>query len=251
MRPTLIIGNWKMNKSPGQAKAYLDSFLPYVESCLYSVYLAVPSVDLVICCENVKESPLHIGAQNVSEYENGAYTGEVSAQMLKEAGSFFSLVGHSERRRYFTESDSVLLKKVRLCLKYGLKVVFCFGETLEQRQAGDTLKVVFDQISKGLEGLTASEMAHVILAYEPVWAIGTGQTATVEQAQEVHRACREYVSKLWGKDRADTISILYGGSVTESTIKDLLMQHDIDGALVGGASLDPQVFARIIQCKKL
>lgn len=249
MRPTVIIGNWKMNKSPNEAKSYVQRFIPFVEGCMTSVCLAVPHIYIEACAELCRQSSVQVGAQNVSEYANGAYTGEVSAQMVKEAKGAFSLVGHSERRRLFAESDDTLLRKVHLCLKHGLKVVFCFGETLAERQEGKTFSLLHSQIQNGLAGLSQEQMSHVMLAYEPVWAIGTGISATPEQAQEVHSACRALLQSVWGVDVAQKTPILYGGSVTEQSINELLSQSDVDGALVGGASLDPDVFGKIVRCK--
>jgi triosephosphate isomerase len=245
MRSTMIIGNWKMNKSPIEARAYLQKLLPLIGDASSSICLSVPFIDIEACSKVARSSPINIGAQNVCEFENGPFTGEVSAQMVKSLGATFSLIGHSERRTYFNENSEILFKKVRLCLKHGLTVVFCFGETLKERQEGRALAVVTDQIKEVLSGLSAQEMEHIVLAYEPVWAIGTGQTASSEEAQKMHSACRSLLKDMWTEALAEKTLILYGGSVTDRNIENLLSQSDIDGALIGGASLDPDVFAKL------
>lgn len=228
----MIIGNWKMHKTPMEAKAFIEELISHdVEA-----YLAVPYPSLLLAADCAKNSKISIGAQNLSEHASGAYTGEVSGSMIRSCGARFVLVGHSERRFIYGETDEVVNAKVKRALAEELTPVLCVGESDAQRHAGKTVDVIRSQVEKGMEDL---DPKHLVIAYEPVWAIGTGHTATPEMAQEVHALIRGLVGS--------STPILYGGSVKGSNAKELLLQPDIDGALVGGASLKVNDFLSIIQ----
>ena len=246
MRQSIIAGNWKMFKTPLEAKEFLEAFKPLVASSRSRILLAVPFIDIPLAVQLVRGSNIEIGAQTVSEHDQGAFTGEVSAKMLKEVGVTFALVGHSERRQLFNETSSLVHKKLRKALENGLTPVLCFGETATEREQGRTKEVLQVQLSECLEGLTAQDLERVVLAYEPIWAIGTGKTATPDMAEEAHRDCRDFIKENWGSAVSDKLAILYGGSVKGDNIGSLMAQEDIDGALVGGASLDPMGFSQIV-----
>lgn len=247
-RAKYIIGNWKMHKTMAEAKTFVSSLALTKHSDLVQVGLAVPYTAIAVAAEAARGSTIAIGAQNASEHAQGAYTGEVSAEMIKDAGALFTLVGHSERRRLFHEDDRTVNIKVKRALQSGLKVVLCFGETLEEREAGLTHEVLQRQLLEGLKEITAAELVQITLAYEPVWAIGTSKAATPAQAEEAHAFCRELIAINWGRERAQHQQIQYGGSANPENAQALLNQPDIDGLLVGGASLNLELFSKLIQC---
>mgnify|MGYP001137819446 FL=1 len=247
-RKTVIAGNWKMNQTPSAARAFVGALAPMVadkKNC--DIVLCVPFVDIAVAAEAAKGTNIKIGAQNVHFKESGAYTGEISADMLLEAGAEYVIIGHSERRQYFGETDETVNLRTKTALAKGLKVILCVGELLEARQAGITDEIVAMQIKLDLAGIEKKDLANIIIAYEPVWAIGTGLTATPEQAEEVCEHIRAVIRKLYGAKVARAISILYGGSMNEKNAYDLLAQPDIDGGLIGGASLVPEKFVKIIE----
>lgn len=237
MRRKLIAGNWKMNKTPSEAKALIAELKELVVNEDVDVCYCVPAIDIVPAVEAVSGTAVAIGAQNLYFEDKGAYTGEISAEMLVDAGVKYVIMGHSERRGYFHETDEDVNKKAKQALKYGLTPILCCGESLEQREAGETFDWIRAQIKAGFDGISAEEAVKVVVAYEPIWAIGTGRTATSEQAEEVCRDIREGLGGIYGADVADKIRILYGGSMNAGNAAELLAQPDIDGGLIGGASL--------------
>lgn len=249
MRRKVIAGNWKMNKSPIDVKAFMENFHSLVKDTENEVILCVPFVDLIEATELAKGTNIKIGAQNMHFEEKGAFTGEVSPKMLKDIDVEYVIIGHSERREYFNETDETVNKKLKSAFKYGLKPILCVGETLAQREAGITKDFVTGQVEKALDGLTNEEIAGTIIAYEPIWAIGTGKTASKEDANEVCTWIREKINSKYGDVSKDVI-IQYGGSVKSSNAKVLFNMSDIDGGLVGGASLDAEEFAKIVNYDK-
>jgi triosephosphate isomerase len=248
MRRTIIAGNWKMNKTIAEALAFADGLRQaFPEPPGREVILAPPFTALRAVADRLAGSFVRLAAQNLHEAQKGAYTGEVSGPMLKEAGCTYGLVGHSERRTLFGEGDGLVNRKVAAALEAGLRPIFCLGESLQEREGGRTFSVVERQLKEGLNNLSASDIGLCVLAYEPVWAIGTGRTASPGQAQEVHRFIREWIRVAYGGPAAEALRLLYGGSVTPDNAPQLLAQPDIDGALVGGASLDAEAFVRIIK----
>ena len=247
MRRKVIAGNWKMNMLPNEAIDYIQAFEPLVKDAKAEVILCVPYTDLFYAIMNAQNTNIKIGAQNVHFEEKGAYTGEVSAKMLKAIGVEYVIIGHSERRQYFAETDETVNKKIKAALANGLKPIVCVGETLEQREAGKTEEIITSQTRLALEGLTGEEVKGIIIAYEPIWAIGTGKTATSEDANNSIKAVREEIEKNYGKDVAEEVIIQYGGSVKSTNAKELFNCSDIDGGLVGGASLKPEEFAKIVK----
>ena len=246
MRVPVIAGNWKMYKTAAEAAAFVRAFLPLVSGVRgVEIVLAPPYPSIGAVAQLVGGSGVGVASQNVHFEDEGAFTGEVSARMLKEAGATHCIVGHSERRQYYAETDDTANRKVRAALAAGLVPILCVGEMLPEREAGKTFDVVGRQLAGGLKGVPAPDAARVIVAYEPVWAIGTGKTATPAQAQEVHAFLRARLRELWG-GAADSVRILYGGSVKPDNIAALMANGDIDGALVGGASLAPESFAKIV-----
>lgn len=250
MRKIFIAGNWKMNKNVKEAKMLAVSLKNKLTG-INNVNIAV--CPAAVCIEPVaqilKDSNIAVGGQNIHFEKEGAFTGENSADMLLSAGCKYVILGHSERRQYFKETDSTINKKIKTALNAGLLPIFCIGETLEERESGKTFDVVKTQLSGGLDNINADEMLKITVAYEPVWAIGTGKTATKEQAQEVHKSIRDWLKQKYGMEISDKIIIQYGGSVKPSNAAELMNQPDIDGALVGGASLDVDSFAGIIKFK--
>lgn len=246
-RDLIVIGNWKMYKTSREASHYIEQLLPKIEGCKASVFLAVPFTTIASAAAAAHQAKLEIGAQNMNDARDGAFTGEIAALMLKEAGATFVLLGHSERRRVFGESDAFIHRKVLRALSDDLRPVLCVGETLDERNGGETETVLKRQIETALADVPEEKVGELILAYEPVWAIGTGKNATPEMAQEVHAFCRECLAGLFGKRKAGQISILYGGSVKPDNVRSLVSEKDIDGVLVGGAALDPETLAEIIQ----
>jgi triosephosphate isomerase len=246
-RKKLIAANWKMYKTPAEAKAFTDAFLPLVAGHTRDEIALFPSVtSLGLVVEAVKGSNVYAGLQNMHFAEEGAYTGETSAAMLKAVGATHVLIGHSERRQYFNETNDIVNRKLHTALKHGIVPVVCVGEILDEREAGDTEVVLKTQISEALEGVSPEAAKPVVVAYEPVWAIGTGRTATPEMAVEAHRIIRLEVEKVLGGEIAGALRILYGGSVKPENATALLGEEEIDGALVGGASLKPDSFAAIV-----
>lgn len=247
MRHPLIAGNWKMHKGPSEAKVFaleLAQQLRDVEAV--EVVLAPPFVSLLAVRQSIAGTPLRLAAQNVFWEREGAFTGEISPPMLKDAGCSYAIVGHSERRNHFGETDEDVNRKVKALLAEGLGAIVCVGESLEEREKGETFDVVRKQVEGALKGLTDEDLKGVVIAYEPVWAIGTGRTATPKQAQEVHSFIRKMIEGAFGKEVAQTLRILYGGSVKPDNIDDLMGAPDIDGALVGGASLKVDSFVKIV-----
>lgn len=251
MRPVIIAANWKMNKTFSEAIAYMDEFhyLAQKENLTAGSQIIIfpPFPYLLPVLEKTRGTETRVGAQNCHHESKGSFTGEISASMIRSLGADAVIIGHSERRKYFNEEDPMLGNKVMLAIHYGLEVVFCCGEQLEDREKGDHQKVIQDQLDQTILQLDPKEMKKVIIAYEPVWAIGTGKTATPDQAGEMHAFIREQVSKHFGKAYGEKQPILYGGSVKPGNAKELFNENDIDGALVGGASLDPQSFLSIIK----
>jgi triosephosphate isomerase (TIM) len=248
LRRPLIVGNWKMNKTASEAAAFICDFRKRVSASPHAdVVIAPPFTALETAYSTLGPSSwINLGAQDVHWEEQGAFTGEVSAPMLRELGCRYVIVGHSERRTLFGERDENIQKKVRAALKHGLTPILCVGESLAEREAHRTESIVTDQLNNSLAGLTVQDLATVAIAYEPVWAIGTGRAATTEQAMTVHRSIRLFLEAGWNTQTASTIRILYGGSVTPQNIESLLVSDAIDGALVGGACLNPDSFATII-----
>lgn len=246
----VIAGNWKMNKTPAEAKELIDAIRPLVADAACDVIVGVPFVDLPVALEATKGSNIGVAAQNCHWEKSGAFTGEISAEMLREMGVGYVILGHSERRTYFGDTDVTVQKRTRAALDAGLTVILCVGEYLEQREQGITSEIVDMQVKVALGGVSKEELSRVIIAYEPVWAIGTGRTATDEQANEVCAHIRETVAGLYGADAAKALTIQYGGSMNAANAEGLLAQSDVDGGLIGGASLKPADFATIVAAAK-
>lgn len=247
MRRPLIAGNWKMNKTIAEAiELAREVSCASAEAVGREVVIAPPFTALAPVSEAIKGSAVGIAGQDLFWEEKGAFTGEIAPLMLKDAGCSHVIVGHSERRQYFGETDDSVCRKVKAALSIGLKPIMCVGELLSEREEGKTFAVIERQIRGGLDSLAGDQVDKVVIAYEPVWAIGTGKTATAAQAQEVHQFIRRIIAEVYGKTPAERMRILYGGSVTPENIDDLMREPDIDGALVGGASLKAESFARII-----
>lgn len=246
MRKKVIAGNWKMNMLPDATIRFIDELTPLVNSTQSEVILCVPYTDLFYALLTAQNTNIKIGAQNMHWEESGAYTGEVSAQMLKSIGVEYVIIGHSERRQYFNETDETVNKKIKSAFNVGLKPIVCVGESLEERESGKAVEKVTNQVKLALEGLTENQVEDVIIAYEPIWAIGTGKTATSEDANNMIKQIRQEISKLYGQIVAERVIIQYGGSVKSSNSKELFSTSDIDGALVGGASLKSDEFAKIV-----
>jgi triosephosphate isomerase len=246
IRP-VIAGNWKMNKTVAEAVEFaLRLRAAYSTPPERKVIIAPPFTALQAVAQAIRGSFIHLAAQNLHEAEKGAYTGEISAGMLREAGCGCVIIGHSERRTLFAESDDRINRKLRAALTAGLEPIFCVGESLRQQEEGETEAVIEHQLKEGLNNLTASDIEKLLIAYEPVWAIGTGKTASPGQAEEVHRFIREWIARRYGPESGEKLAILYGGSVTPRNIAELMAQPDINGALVGGASLDVDSFIQLV-----
>lgn len=245
MRKKIVAGNWKMNKTPKQAAELCALLKDKVDTDKVDVVFCVPAVDIATVVEAVKGTHIAVGAENMHFEESGAYTGEIAPAMLTEMGVKYVVIGHSERREYFGETDETVNKKVKKALEHDLVPIMCCGETLEQREMGINIEIVRMQVKAGLYGLSADDVKKVVIAYEPIWAIGTGKTATSEQAQEVCCAIRQVVGEVYGKEVAEEIRIQYGGSVNGKNAAELFAMADIDGGLVGGASLKEE-FASIV-----
>ena len=247
MRKKVIAGNWKMNMLPNEAIDFITEFAPLVKDTKHEVILCVPYTDLFYALLHAQGTNIKIGAQNMHWEEKGAYTGEISAQMLKSIGVEYVIIGHSERRQYFAETDETVNKKIKSALANNLKPIVCVGETLEQREQGVTEKIITTQVEKALEGISAESLAQIIIAYEPIWAIGTGKTATKEDANDTIKQIRKKTAEIYGQNEAERVIIQYGGSVKSSNAKELFEMSDIDGGLVGGASLKAEEFSKIVK----
>ena len=250
MRKAIIAGNWKMNKTPDEAKKLVEELKPLVAEANCDVVVCVPAVDIGVVKEAAKKSNIHIGTQNVHWAKSGAFTGELSAEMLKKSGVEYVIIGHSERRQYFGETDATVNQRVLAAVEAGLKVILCVGEKLEDRQAGYTDALVEYQTLIALTGLDKKQVEKIVIAYEPVWAIGTGVTATDEQANETIGVIRAALARKYGKGVANKVRIQYGGSMKPSNVKGLMAQPEIDGGLIGGASLKAPDFAAIVNYDK-
>ena len=248
MRKKIIAGNWKMNETPSEALKLVETLKPLVNNPDVDVVYCVPAIDIVPVVNAVKGTNVHVGAENLYFEDKGAYTGEVSADMLLDAGVEYVIMGHSERRGYFHETDADINKKLKKALEKGLKPIVCCGESLEQREQGITEDWIRMQIKIAFSGVTADRAKGVVIAYEPIWAIGTGKTATSAQAEEVCKSIRETIAEIYDQATADVIRIQYGGSMNAGNCKELLAQPDIDGGLIGGASLKPD-FGKIVNYK--
>lgn len=248
MRKPVIAGNWKMFKTVGEANSFWEAVsgatvdAAKVEAVICAPYLQLPSL-----VQSASGSAFHIGAQNMHEEQEGAFTGEISGAMLKDLGVTHVIIGHSERRQYFNETDDSVNAKTKTALDQGLTPIVCVGESLEQREAGDTETIVSNQVAAAFEGLTEEQVEKTIVAYEPIWAIGTGKTATADDANQVCQAIRETLLDLHGEEAANATRILYGGSVKPANIDELLSKEDIDGALVGGASLEADSYLQLVE----
>ena len=249
MRKKIVAGNWKMNKDYVGAQQLMTQLLSYTNSNAGNceVYIAPPALYTMMAKDIFDGSKVEVYTQDMSEYESGAYTGEISAEMIKSVGANGAIIGHSERRQYHGETDSHCNRKVKLALDKGLTPIYCNGETLDQRKEGKHFDVVKNQTETALFTLSADEIKKVVIAYEPVWAIGTGETATPEQAQEIHKYIRSLIAAKYGQEVADEVSILYGGSVKPDNAKEIFSQPDIDGGLIGGAALKIEDFSKIIE----
>lgn len=250
MRKKVIAGNWKMNKLPNEAIEFVEKLTPLVNDTENEVILCVPYIDLFYVLMQTQGTNIKVGAQNMHWEEKGAYTGEISGNMLQKMGVEYVIIGHSERRAYFAETDETVNKKVKAALSYGLKPIICVGETLEQREAGITKDIITKQTELAIEGLTNEQVSGLIIAYEPIWAIGTGKTATSEDANESIKWIREKIVEKCGQETANGVIIQYGGSVKSSNAKELFGMSDIDGGLVGGASLEAEEFSKIVNYNK-
>lgn len=247
-RRKIIAGNWKMNMTPSEAVELVNTLKPLVANEEVDVVFCVPAIDIVPVVEAVKGSNIQVGAENMYFEEKGAYTGEISPNMLVDAGVKYVILGHSERREYFGETNEDINKKMHKAFEHGLTPIMCCGETLEQREQGVTMDFIRQQVKVGFLGLTADQAKEAVIAYEPIWAIGTGKTATTEQAQEVCADIRACIAEIYDEATAAAIRIQYGGSVNPATAPDLFVQADIDGGLVGGASLKAD-FGKIVNWK--
>ncbi len=246
LRKAVIAGNWKMNKTPAQTAALIDEIKPLVADAGCDVVVCVPFVDLQAALDATRGTNIGVGAQNCHWEKSGAFTGEISAEMLSEMGVGYVVLGHSERRTFFGDTDVTVQKRVRACLDAGLTAILCVGEYLEQREQGITAELVALQTKIALQGVAKEELQKVIIAYEPVWAIGTGKTATAEQADEVCAVIRKVIAGLYDQASADAMTIQYGGSMNAANAAELLSKRDVDGGLIGGASLKAADFAAIV-----
>ncbi|MCL2001000.1 MAG: triose-phosphate isomerase [Planctomycetes bacterium] len=250
MRKPFICGNWKMYKTVAEAVLFIKEVKPLIAGVKdVEIGIGAPATALKSLADAAKDSNIQIGGENCHWEKEGAFTGEIAPGMLVEAGCSFVIIGHSERRQFFGETNETVNKKAKAAISLGLSVIMCCGESLAEREAEKTAAVVADHVKNGLAGFTPAELAKIVIAYEPVWAIGTGKTATPEQAQEVHSVIRGLLTDLFGKAAADAIRIQYGGSVKPENVKEIMAQPDVDGALVGGASLKADSFAKLVNYK--
>ena len=250
MRKKVIAGNWKMNMLPNETIDFIEKLEPEVKNTNNEVILCVPYTDLFYALLTAQETNIKIGAQNMHFEESGAYTGEISGKMLKSIGVEYVIIGHSERRQYYNETDETVNKKIKAAFANDLKPIVCVGETLEERESNRTEEIITTQTELALQGLTAEQVEKTIIAYEPIWAIGTGKTATAEDANNSIKAIRDKICQIYGQMIANGVIIQYGGSVKSSNAKELFEMSDIDGGLVGGASLKPDEFAKIVNYNK-
>lgn len=250
LRKAIVAGNWKMNNDRNAAKKLITELNPLVKDAACEVVLCVPYTNLETALSLCEGTNMHVGAENCHWAKSGAFTGEISAEMLAEMGVEYVIIGHSERRQYFGETDQTVQARVRAALDAGLKVILCVGEVLEQREQGITEEVVALQTKVALGGVSEEELSRIVIAYEPVWAIGTGKTATADQAEEVCAFIRSVIAKLYSKASADALTIQYGGSMKPGNAKELLSKEDVDGGLIGGAALVASDFAAIIEAAR-
>jgi triosephosphate isomerase len=250
MRRYFIAGNWKMNKTPSEAAELAKQLVPMVDKTDNRVMIAPSFVCLQAVADIVKGTNIDLGAQNMADTESGAHTGETSVLMLKEIGARVVILGHSERRHIYGESNELINRKVKLALKHGMEVILCIGETIEERETGKAEAVCFEHLEKGLKDVSVEDLKSVVIAYEPVWAIGTGKTATPDDAEAIHKACREKISGMYSREAADGIIIQYGGSVKPDNAVNLMGMDNIDGGLIGGASLKAESFSAIVNFNK-
>lgn len=247
MRKKIVAGNWKMHKNAAQTKELLNELLTQIPAETAAQVIVAPTfVNLASAVDNLKHSNISVAAQNVHQTESGAFTGEISAEMLTSIGVSTVILGHSERRAIFNETDALIASKVNTALKHDMTVIFCFGEELKDRQSGNHFNIVENQLKDGLFHIESKNWEKIVLAYEPVWAIGTGETASPEQAQEMHQFIRETVRKSFDSDIAEDVSILYGGSVKPDNAKEIFSKPDVDGGLIGGAALNAKDFISIV-----
>jgi len=246
MRKPIIAGNWKMHKTINEAKSFVEEIKGSIKETDVEAVICAPYTILKDLKEVTKGTNIKVGAQNMHFEENGAFTGEISPLMLKELDVDYVIIGHSERRQYFNETDETVNKKVKKALEHSIIPIMCVGESLEQREAGDTKSIVKSQVEKGLEGINHEDIKKIVVAYEPIWAIGTGKTASSEDANEVIAYIREVIKNVSSEDISEEIRIQYGGSVKPSNVEEIMNQSDIDGALVGGASLEPKDFIELV-----
>jgi len=249
MRKPVLAANWKMYKTAGETAAFMEAFVPLVREVTGREIILCPPFTGLSVLQHYTAENISIGAQNMHWEEQGAFTGEIAPGMLKDAGCRYVILGHSERRQYFGETNEIINRKVKAACDRQLIPIFCVGETLAEREAGQTERVIEQQVREGLTGLTADRFIELLIAYEPVWAIGTGRSATAADANQVISFIRDIIAATQGKEAAASVRILYGGSVKPENIAELMAQADIDGALVGGASLDPASFASIVTYK--
>lgn len=242
-----MAGNWKMYKTPAETTAFFQKFVPLVASASHcETVICPPFTSLAAAVAAANGTNIRIGAQNIAWAKEGAFTGEISGAMIQATGATYAIAGHSERRQYFAETDETVLKRTQAALEAGLTPIVCIGERLEERDSNNTETVLVSQFQKGIAGLSEQQFARIVIAYEPVWAIGTGKTATPDMAADAHRVIRGQVRSKYGSSAADAVRILYGGSVKPDNVKSLMAQPEIDGVLVGGASLDAVSFASIV-----
>lgn len=246
LKKKVVIGNWKMNKLPNEAIIYVNELETLVKKTTNDVILCVPYIDLFYASMHAQDTNIKIGAQNLHWEKNGRYTGEISGEMLKSIGVEYVIIGHSERRRYFAETDEIVNKKIKIALENKLKPIVCVGENLEQREAGTTKVILENQIEKAFKDLTYEDVERSIVAYEPIWAIGTGKNATPEDANEGAKYIREKITKMYSKDTAERVIIQYGGSLKANNAKEIFKMPEINGGLVGDASLSVEEFANIV-----
>ncbi len=245
MRRKVIAGNWKMNKLPNETIDFIQKLEPLVKETGNEIILCVPYTDLFYALMTAQNTNIKIGAQNMHFEEKGAYTGEVSGEMLKSIGVEYVIIGHSERRAYFLETNEIVNKKIKAALKYDLKPIVCVGESLEQRESGKTNEIITEQIQYALKDITSEQLKSIIVAYEPIWAIGTGKTATAEDAENAIKAIRSKLLEMYGQQTSQGVIIQYGGSLKSTNAKEIFSMPNIDGGLVGGASLDVEEFSKI------
>lgn len=247
MRKKVIAGNWKMNKNPIEGAEFVKELAPLVENTENEVIICAPFIHLIGLVQFTKGTNVKIGAQNMHWEDSGAYTGEVSGSMLKYIGVEYVIIGHSERRQYYAETDESVNKKIKAAFANDLKPIVCVGETLEERETGKTEEIITTQTKLALDGLSKEQIRSTIIAYEPIWAIGTGKTATSEDANNSIKSIRQEIKKIYGEEVSEEVIIQYGGSVKSSNAKELFTTSDIDGGLVGGSSLEPEEFSKIVK----